>query len=108
MVLVSLALASCGESMTASFTNMHEVQASGLIERGWIPPELPSDATDIRVSWNLDSNRSTGSYQAATLIDSHARNSCKALGAGGKAYRCSTYYLRREEGRNTFDNEGDY
>jgi hypothetical protein len=46
-----------GERQTHSFATHSELQASGLIERGWVPPWIPRSATQIEEAHDLDTSR---------------------------------------------------
>ena len=58
----SLGLAGCNESWTKHFENVDAAKKEGLIDKGWIPPFIPQDATDIVVSGDLDSAIVVGSF----------------------------------------------
>jgi hypothetical protein len=58
-----LAMSGCFlETMDASYATGNEVIRGGYLEKGWIPRWLPSDATDIRETHNIDSNVSELSF----------------------------------------------
>jgi hypothetical protein len=45
-----------GETPTSYFDDYAEVEASGLIESGWIPPYIPKSVTHVVEQQDLDSN----------------------------------------------------
>lgn len=53
----------CGETREEFFASMTNGRAQDLVERGWIPEDLPPSATDVRVRWNLDTNMVRGSVR---------------------------------------------
>jgi hypothetical protein len=53
----------CSETSEKAFLSMTNRGAQDLIERGWIPEDLPRSATDVRVRWNLDTNMVRGSVR---------------------------------------------
>lgn len=99
---LALTLAGCRDTYTSSFRSMTEVRASGLVEGGWMPPELPADATDIRVKWNVDTNLSEGSYSAASPVRPGSK--CEPFAAD--ALRCGRFVFRTVGGRHYFSNRG--
>jgi hypothetical protein len=102
VVLVMLTLASCGDNRSASFKTLQEAEASGLIEKGWIPPEVPPDATDIRVRWNLDTNVSKGSYRSKSLVAEHGDSKCRPTQGGPGMMQCGSFYFQSTGDRRTF------
>jgi len=60
-VIVCLVLCSCvefpGESQTRHYPTRSDAERDAAFERGWLPADLPADATDIMESHNLDSNQ---------------------------------------------------
>ena len=53
----------CSETFEESFASMTNGGAQDLVERGWIPEDLPRSATEIRIRWNLDTNMVRGSFR---------------------------------------------
>jgi hypothetical protein len=104
-VLLMIASAGC-ESRSASFPTFREAKDSGLIEKGWIPPELPTDATDIRVRSDLDTNLSEGTYQSKLLVDQTEAGDCRPAATEPTAIQCGTFVFRTENGLRSFSNRG--
>ena len=104
LTLLCFALAGCTAGFSTSFKNMEEVRESGLMEKGWIPPELPDDAVDIHVRWDVDTNLSEGTYQSRTLV--RPGSDCRPWPSEAGALRCGSYHFRTENGRQTFSNSG--
>jgi hypothetical protein len=102
-LVLTAALAGCGDSRSASYATYQELSDAGMIERGWVPPQIPRDALDIRLNWNLDSNVSEGSYRSAHLIDPGARG-CAASSDSGQTIRCGSFTFRTEAGSKQFSN----
>ncbi len=62
LVLIAIsALCSCvevpGESQTRQYPTRADAERNGAFVRGWLPADIPADATDIVESHNLDSNQ---------------------------------------------------
>ncbi len=59
--MVCLLLCSCmelpGESQTRHYPTRADAERDGAFARGWLPVDLPSEASDIMESHNLDSNQ---------------------------------------------------
>ncbi len=122
-VIVScLLLCSCaelpGESQTRHYPTRADAERDGSFDRGWLPADLPADATDIVESHNLDSNQMWVRFNLSATIPERLLQRCvvdpevplpparqtrrtarwwpEALTAGegavplasGKAYRC--------------------
>jgi hypothetical protein len=56
-----LALSSCNK-VTKRYATLDDARRDRLFERGWLPDILPSSAHDIRVTSDLDVNRSEGEF----------------------------------------------
>ena len=50
------------DRVTTTYTTRAEAQADRLFDRGWLPSLIPMSATDIRVTNDLDTNLSEGSF----------------------------------------------
>jgi len=50
------------DTVTTTYPTRTEAEADRLFERGWLPPLIPSTATNIRVTNDLDLNTSEGSF----------------------------------------------
>jgi hypothetical protein len=81
-ILLTVLLASLGcdfpeETQSAIYSTREAAQDS--VERGWLPPWLPSDARDIQELHNLDSNRVCAVFdlkqQSQTLLRTHLETS---------------------------------
>jgi len=57
-----------------SFTD--RADASGLIERGWIPELLPPSASDIHVKYDVDSNEAVVSFSYAPADEDDLGSAC--------------------------------
>jgi len=104
-VLLVIALAGC-DTRSESFKTYLEAKNSGLIEKGWIPPVLPPDATDIRLHWDLDTNISEGSYRSSVLVAPTKAGECEPVPEDPAAIQCETFVFRTEGVRRTFSNRG--
>ena len=50
------------DTVTTTYQTRAEAEADKLFERGWLPSLIPSTATNIRVTNDLDLNTSEGSF----------------------------------------------
>jgi hypothetical protein len=50
------------DTVTSTYLTRAEAEADKLFERGWLPSLIPSTATNIRVTTDLDLNTSEGSF----------------------------------------------
>ena len=59
-----LAVAGCRDInvVTEQYATLQEAEASGAVERGWLPRGLPPGAHEIREAHDLDSNRRWGLF----------------------------------------------
>ncbi len=55
----TLLLAGCGEQIDKNYATYVDAQRAGAVEKGWIPAFIPSSASDIVDSHDLDTNRQT-------------------------------------------------
>lgn len=60
-ILISLIAAGtvlgCSETIETYYPTLLEAKRAGAVEKGWIPPGLPSSSRDIHERHDLDSNR---------------------------------------------------
>jgi hypothetical protein len=56
MASLALSLSGCGEGKNATYSTWAEAKRAGAIERGWIPPFVPTSARDLNDMHNLDTN----------------------------------------------------
>ncbi len=60
-IVICLLLCSCAElpdeSQTRHYPTRADAERDGSFARGWLPADIPADATDIVESHNLDSNQ---------------------------------------------------
>ena len=47
---------------TEAYATLAEAQAAGAVDRGWLPRGLPPGTRDLRVAYDLDSNRRWGLF----------------------------------------------
>ena len=58
---VLLSLSGC-DAMRSRYATLDDARRDRLFERGWLPDILPASSRDIRVSSDLDINRSQGDF----------------------------------------------
>ncbi|GGY75002.1 hypothetical protein GCM10011613_20600 [Cellvibrio zantedeschiae] len=99
------ALAGCtGETVTNSFNNYSEMQASGIFEKGWLPSYLPKSATNIRESHNLDSNIVNASFTFESTDVESLKENCKLSKETEKVYIFSCEIGENVANLNLFKN----
>ena len=59
ITILLLLLAGCDEQIYETYPTYAEAQRAGAVERGWIPTFVPSSASNIEDSHDLDTNRQT-------------------------------------------------
>lgn len=59
IVVLLLLLAGCGEQIDENYPTYAEAQRAGAVKRGWVPAFVPSSASDIEGSHDLDTSRQT-------------------------------------------------
>ena len=79
LVLVSITLVGCQDTVTTTYETLTAARAGGLFARGWLPDVLPPSAHSITTSNNLDLNISTGKF---SLAPAESRDLYKRLSAG--------------------------
>ena len=81
------------ENPSSTFRTYEELEASGLIDRGWISPYLPRSATDIEESHDLDTNRGWASFKYKPGDLMVPRKFCQLLheSKDGAKYLCPPY-----------------
>lgn len=65
LILMALLLVSCDwiESKEGHYPDMKAAGAAGEISRGWIPTFVPESATDIRLKYDVENNRTWLSFR---------------------------------------------
>lgn len=90
--LLLLVAAGCFlETMDASFATAAEARAAGYVAKGWIPPWLPGDATDVREVHDLDTNVSELSFAIPARDSLELPPECKPVEYSGTVRA----YIRR-------------
>lgn len=56
LIVSILLLAACGDRKEERFATWEDAKRAGAIERGWVPPFVPTTARDIRLVHDLDTN----------------------------------------------------
>lgn len=57
--ILLLLLLGCNEQIDESYSTYSDAKRAGAVERGWIPPFVPTSARDLEDSHDLDTNRQT-------------------------------------------------
>jgi hypothetical protein len=95
------------ENPSSSFRTYEELKASGLMERGWVPAHLPTSATEIEESHDIDTNEGWMSFRYEPGDTAKADEACRLLHQTneGKKYLCppfgteTTILILRTDGR---------
>lgn len=63
LLSVGILLSSCSDEISSRYPDKAEaMKQGGLVEKGWMPEELPDTARDISESHDLDVNTGAGSF----------------------------------------------
>jgi hypothetical protein len=81
------------ENPSSRFGTYEELRASGLIERGWIPEQLPRSATAIEESHDIDTNLGSASFKYRVGDTAAADEGCQLLHKvkEGRKYLCPPF-----------------
>ena len=119
LLLISIPLALIGvllvswqyfENPMSRFQTYEEMVASGLVERGWIPPYLPVSAFDIQERHNIDTNRVDMIFRFDPSDIAKPEEECKLVYSDqrGRKYFCPPFdsgtsvLLLGEDGRGYY------
>lgn len=58
-IVLLMLVSACDERVEEAYPTWSEANRAGAVERGWVPPFVPSTAREISDSHDLDSNRQT-------------------------------------------------
>jgi hypothetical protein len=102
-VLLSLTVILIGRWIDTSmrpkshFDNYTEAQASGIMDRGWIPHYIPKSATDINEQHDLDTNwvKMTFNYALDDLADLRSACQSEVAIANGTEFLCERHIMVR-------------
>jgi hypothetical protein len=53
----------CTDRRESAFADLKEARASGAVDRGWVPGQLPESATDLRELHDTDTNEVWGTFR---------------------------------------------
>ena len=62
LILFTLAIAACSETVTKHYPTRAGAEADSLFERGWLPDIIPASSRDITTNNDLDLNLSKGEF----------------------------------------------
>lgn len=81
------------ENPSSHFETYEELKASGLIERGWVPEQLPRSATAIEESHDIDTNHGRASFKYKMTDTAAADAGCQLLHQTneGRKYVCPPF-----------------
>jgi hypothetical protein len=83
------------ENPSSSFQTYDELEASGLIQRGWLPDYLPRSATEIEESHDIDTNEGSAYFRYRVGDTARADEGCQLLHKtkSGRKYLCPPFDL---------------
>jgi hypothetical protein len=78
------------ENPRSSFATFEEMEAAGLIARGWLPEFLPRSATEIEETHDIDTNRVRASFKYDVADVESVEKSCERVSSDerGSSYLC--------------------
>ena len=81
------------ESQSSSFASYVDVKASGLIEHGWVPEQLPRSAQSIEESHDVSASVGGGSFHYDPADTTTTAASCKVLSTStlGSKFLCPPF-----------------
>ncbi len=93
VVLSAILLMDYVENVNTDFSDYDEMQASGIIERGWIPGYLPKSSKNISEHHNIDSNIVRVSFDYDINEKLEIVSLCKKISSNkrGNKYICPPY-----------------
>jgi hypothetical protein len=62
ILILASGASSCDDSWTKHFDDVKSVRKENMDLKGWVPPFIPQDATNITATGDLDSSRAFGSF----------------------------------------------
>lgn len=72
-------MACAGETYEVNYDTLHIAQASGAIQRGWLPAWLPREAKNIYEVHNLDSNAAMWAAEVPVGAEVSLPSNCSAV-----------------------------
>lgn len=75
-----LVASGCSDVQEATYADMRAATRDAAMERGWFPPIVPDDATDLHERHNLDTNHTIGCFTATSGL-AEVRSSLSARSA---------------------------
>lgn len=81
------------ENPSSRFGTYEELKAAGLIERGWVPEQLPKSAIGIEESHDIDTNHGWASFKYKPGDTAAADGGCQLLHQTneGRKYLCPPF-----------------
>ncbi len=76
LVILGFEIIFSGERPKSEFKTFKEVEDSGLIGKGWIPPFIPKSSFNIKEQHDLDTNRVTMSFEYKIDDIEKTRSAC--------------------------------
>jgi hypothetical protein len=79
LIAASVVLTSCAETVDANYATFTEAQAAGAVVRGWVPEWIPTGASNIRESHNLDTNSFMVRFAVPKSTDLQLPKACEPV-----------------------------
>lgn len=101
-----------GDSVSTKFENYQEMEASGIVEQGWLPAFLPKSAINIQEKHDLDTNVVMATFEYDPQDTGSVQENCdlKSESKQGSRYACShgdsdAFIELRKDGTGTFSSQ---
>jgi hypothetical protein len=96
VVLAALRYMEYTENPKSAFESYEEMERSGLIAAGWLPQYLPSSATNIEESHNIDTNRVWAAFRYQVGDLDSVESACNRIAENdlGKKFLCPPFGKR--------------
>ena len=104
IVLVSgVCLIGCDESKDVYYATAADAVRDGAITRGWLPEALSTNATEIRESHDLDSNRGFADFRYTPALIPQLQQKCTSRppSDGHHGYQSGNYSLSLDPTQRT-------
>ncbi|MBD1556481.1 hypothetical protein HC752_05995 [Vibrio sp. S9_S30] len=109
LVLIQLWVGIVGDNVTTRFEDYREMEASGIVEQGWLPAFLPQSAINIQEKHDLDTNEVMATFDYDPQDTGSVQESCELMSETEQStrYSCShgesdAFIELRKEGTGTF------
>jgi hypothetical protein len=78
-LVIAVLLTGCNDTVETHYANVGLAMQDHAFERGWLPPVLKPDATDIREWHDIDTNEIRGRFALSRSILKRVQGDCKQV-----------------------------